>query len=58
MKLNKGIADGNRILFQIYLPSNCLTQIFYYVILHNVQCISVRRCLVDVSGMFILYRHW
>jgi hypothetical protein len=29
-----------------------------YVIVHNVQCISVRRCCIDVNEMFIFYRHW
>jgi hypothetical protein len=58
MKLNTGISDGNIIIFQVYPSSTFLTQIFYSVILHNVQCISVRRCWIDVNGTFMFYRHW
>jgi hypothetical protein len=43
MKLNTNISDGNRILFQVYLPSGFPKQ-KYDVIVHDVECISVRGC--------------
>jgi hypothetical protein len=57
MRLNTSIPDENRILFQVYPVSTFLNTSIFYVIVHNVQCISVRKCRIDVKGMFILYRH-
>jgi hypothetical protein len=57
MRLNKSIPDENRILFQVYPASTFLNKSILYVIVHNVQCISVRKCWIDVKGMFIPYRH-
>jgi hypothetical protein len=48
-KLNTVISDAKRISFQVYLLS---THVFYYVIVHTIQCISVRGCSIDVNGMF------
>jgi hypothetical protein len=62
MRLNSIISDGKRISLQVYPFSAFLTQVFYciykYVIVHNVQWISVRRCWINENEVFILYRNW
>jgi hypothetical protein len=57
MRLLGSIPDENRILFQVYPVSAFLNTSILYVIIDNVQCISVRKCWIDVKGMFILYGH-
>jgi hypothetical protein len=54
MRLNADISDGNRLFIQVYPTSaflNTYEYVYMYVIVHNVQYISVRVCWIDVNEM-------